>query len=292
MHKSSITTLLLATAAVLCLSACGGGGSIGVALIPTPPPPSPPPPAQTILSGATTSQEFASRGGTYVGGDRKNPLIADSDQLKLRYDAASKTYEIQLPAGTTWLTIAPIPGETGGWTTADSTVTLSANEGANTSLVRWSSATAFGVTAVAIPAPASAIATTGSATYLGSLAGYSSEGVRRFGSDFLVPGRIGGTISLTFDFGAGALTGEIQPTLLGGFPTYTLPTLAFKDTVYSVGSPIFSGKFDTNLSGLNSFSGLFAGPTAGEVAGNFAFPYLSPKDGTAQQASGAYTGHP
>lgn len=291
MQKLSISMSLLAVAAALGLSACGGDGSVSVASIPPPPPtPTPTPtPTSTILSAAITSQEFASRGATYVNGDRTNPLIADTDQLKLRYDAASNTYEIQLPAGSTWLAITPIAGQTGSWTTADSTVILSADEGVSTSLVYWSSAGKYGVTAVAIPTPAAAIPITGSGHYLGSLTGYSTERVRRFGSEFLVPGRIGGTISLTFDFAAGALSGQIQPTLLA-FPTQVLPTLTFKDTVYSVGSPTFSGKFDTTLSGLNSFSGLFAGPAAGEVAGNFAFPYLSPKDGTAQQASGAFTG--
>jgi hypothetical protein len=58
--------------------------------------------------------------------------------------------------------------------------------------------------------------------------------------------------------------------------------------VYSVGSPTFSGKFNTSVPGLNAFSGLFAGPAAGEAAGNFAFPYFSPFDGSAQQAAGAF----
>src|SRR5690242_4966207 len=99
MHKPSITMPLLVTAAALGLSACGGDGSVGVASIPPPPTPTPTPtPATTILSGAITSQEFASKGATYIAGDRNNPLLADSDQLKLRYDAASKTYEIELPA--------------------------------------------------------------------------------------------------------------------------------------------------------------------------------------------------
>ena len=291
MLKPSITKPLLGVVAALGLSACGGDGSVSVASLPPPPTPTPTPaPTTTILSAAITSQEFASKGATYAGADRNNPLLADSDQLKLRYDAASKTYEIELPSTSTWIAIAPIAGETGSWTTADSKVTLSAAEGANTTLVHWSTATAFGLMAVAIPTPASAIPVTGSGHYLGSLVGNSSEAVPYL--DAHIPGRISGTIDLTFDFGAGTLSGAIMPTLTGRLsPHWTLPTLAFKDTVYAVGNVNFSGKFDTNLSGLNSFSGLFAGPNAGELAGNFAFPYSSPQDGTTQQASGAFIGH-
>ena len=50
------------------------------------------------------------------------------------------------------------------------------------------------------------------------------------------------------------------------------------------------GAFATSLSGRNSFSGLFTGPRAEELIGNFAFPYASPKDGATEQAAGAFVG--
>ena len=52
----------------------------------------------------------------------------------------------------------------------------------------------------------------------------------------------------------------------------------------------FSGKFDSSLTGANSFEGLFTGPGALGVMGNFAFPYRSPIDGQTYQAGGAFIG--
>ena len=53
---------------------------------------------------------------------------------------------------------------------------------------------------------------------------------------------------------------------------YNLPMMHFTNTVYSTGSTTFSGKFDGTPSGANSFSGLFTGPAAQELIGNFTFP--------------------
>ena len=66
--------------------------------------------------------------------------------------------------------------------------------------------------------------------------------------------------------------------------------MGFRDTVYSIGSTTFSGKFDTALGGINSFGGLFTGPNAQELIGNFAFPYKSPVDGLTYEADGAFVG--
>ena len=64
--------------------------------------------------------------------------------------------------------------------------------------------------------------------------------------------------------------------------------MQFTNTVYSTGSTTFSGKFDSTLSGANSFSGLFTGPAAQELIGNFTFPYASPADHHDYQAAGAF----
>jgi hypothetical protein len=69
-----------------------------------------------------------------------------------------------------------------------------------------------------------------------------------------------------------------------------LGPFAFSDTVYSTGSTSFSGRFDTDVAGLNSFSGLFTGPNAEELMGNFALPYRSPVDNQTYQAAGAFVG--
>ena len=83
------------------------------------------------------------------------------------------------------------------------------------------------------------------------------------------------------------MSGKISPNLHQGF---NLGDLNFVNTVYSTGSSTFSGKFDTNASGVNSFSGLFTGPAAQELIGKFAFPYVSPIDSKTYQADGAFVG--
>ena len=62
----------------------------------------------------------------------------------------------------------------------------------------------------------------------------------------------------------------------------------FVETVYAKGSTGFSGKFETTLSGANGFNGLFTGPQASELIGNFAFPYTSALDGKNYEAGGAF----
>jgi len=96
---------------------------------------------------------------------------------------------------------------------------------------------------------------------------------------------VNGSILLSFNFAAGTLSGSISPNLHQG---YAFAPLNFRDTVYSTGSTTFSGRFDTTAAGVNSFSGLFTGPTAQELIGNFAFPYVSPIDSKSYQASGAF----
>ena len=83
------------------------------------------------------------------------------------------------------------------------------------------------------------------------------------------------------------LSGSISPVLYLG-DVYNLPSLQFINTVYSAGSTTFSGKFDSALSGANSFSGLFTGPAAQELLGSLAFPYTSPVDSKNYQAAGAF----
>jgi hypothetical protein len=127
---------------------------------------------------------------------------------------------------------------------------------------------------------------TGSATYQGFIDGFSNVPVS-FGEWGTVAADVGGTVNLNFNFGSGSLNGEIHP-YLNATTRYDLGSLAFKDTVFGVGSTTFSGAFATNLSGPNSFSGQFTGPSAQELIGKWAFPFLSPIDGSAASASGAW----
>ena len=137
-----------------------------------------------------------------------------------------------------------------------------------------------GYEAIGMATPASGVPVIGSAFYGGQILGVSSE---PHGDDYSVEG----TIGLSFDFAQGTLSGTISPDLHQGFD---FDPLNFRDTVFSKGSTIFSGQFDTSVTGPSSFSGLFTGPKAEELIGNFVFPYRSPIDGLVYQAEGAIIG--
>ena len=297
--------LLLASAVALAagLSACGGGGGSGLASTPppppTPPPPTPPPdPGAAIIPAATSSQQFISKGVSYGGsvfmdfetGDPLPvPTTDDSEQVDVRYNATSGFYEVEFPHdGPGWRPLGtPAGANSGHYVTENGAVVFDLGPKQQYSaLLAWTGMNSFGATAIGIPTFQLGVPTTGSAIYNGQLYGFSSEG-RFDGMDGHFTAGISGSILLNFNFGSGSLSGSISPTLLmnGSHP---LGTINFTNTVYSTGSTNFSGSFDTNLTGLNSFSGLFTGPNAQELIGNFAFPYTSPVDGRAQQAAGAF----
>ena len=141
-----------------------------------------------------------------------------------------------------------------------------------------------GYEAIGLATRAADVPVTGSASYSGQILGSSPEDHTDFGVT------ITGSINLTFDFGLGSLSGNVSPVLEQSLVAYPLDVVSFRDTLYSKGSTTFSGKFDTNLPGLNSFSGLFTGPNAQELIGNFALPYRSPLDGQTYQSDGAFVG--
>jgi C-lobe and N-lobe beta barrels of Tf-binding protein B len=270
-----------------------------------PPTPTPTPTSSgspSIVTAATITQEFATKGasytspsGAYDGLTVSKPNLGDNAQLDVRYEAATNTYEIELPSSSSWQAIHqiatyPPPNEHKLYSSGDPDNVSVDDYHSNlqySSLLGWSADTSSGFSAIGVATLPGGVPTTGSASYAGSLLGASSETAVDPWEAVTYPGPIGGTISLNFNFGSGSLSGEINPTLFLR-ETYTLPSLTFKDTVYSVGSTSFSGQFTTAIPGLNSFSGLFTGPHAEELIGNFAFPYKSPVNGTTQQAAGAF----
>jgi hypothetical protein len=283
MTYRNCTRILLASVA-LSLVACGsGGGQVNSTPTPAPSPtPTPTPTATAIIKQATTSQEFAVKGAT-------GSSSAPADQLRVRYDAAAKAYEVQLPSSGTWERLL----SNGGTLRSDSIAQLNVQQGSSTGYEYSALAEVLfrdgqlGAVAFGIPTPAGAVPTTGNATFKGSIFGQTNETF--FNGLFMetVPGNILGDIDLGFDFGAGTLSGSISPVLYLG-DVYNLPSLQFTNTVYSAGSTTFSGKFDSALSGANSFSGLFTGPAAQELLGSLAFPYTSPVDSKNYQAAGAF----
>lgn len=282
-----ISSVLLAGTA-LALTACGGGGG-GVNSTPPAPITTPAPPGgqgQVLIPAATTSQQFATFGASYT--DMPSPQtpptspasLATDDQLQVRYDASTKLYQVQVPGSATWTN----PG-------VAARINPDATPGYQYSaLALWftfGSPQRVGEIALGIPTPAGGVPASGTATYQGMLIGRSSESIFDFLGGSYGRGWIEGSIALSFDFGAGSLSGSVNPTVYLD-QRYSLGTLNFAQTVYSPGSTSFSGRFDTSLSGLNSFSGIFTGPAANEAIGNFAFPYTSPVNGQPAQAAGAW----
>lgn len=283
----NIRPILLATA--FALAGCGGDGGYGVAST-TPPPAKPTPtptptPTPAIIPAATVSQQFTVVGSSHPFDGVSRPTFDGSEQLQVRYVQSSNSYEVQLPHSATWSQIAYLP--------IDGSPATPINYGGGgahlwlgpgyqySRIFEWSGGgDLHGFEAIGIATPSGNIPVTGTATYFGELLGGTTES---FGGDTW---DVRGTIGLSFNFGLGTLSGTIDPTAF----VYPLGHLSFRDTVYSTGSPTFSGKFDTNLAGVNSFSGLFAGPRAEELLGDFAFPYKSPVDGQIYQADGAFVG--
>jgi hypothetical protein len=298
---------LMASSTILAmnLAACGGGGSGGGVESLPPPPPLAATSFPSIITAASASQEFSTRGASYASpqvfeseSDVSNPSLADNSQMDVRYNAASKTYEIQLPADSAWQPIAPAatyppPSDNlflyRGGAPDHVGVFDHRSDLQYSALLEWFTDTSSGFSAIGIATPPGAVPIAGSASYAGSILGASSETHFDKWEAAWLPGRIGGDINLSFNFGSGTLSGNVNPTLFLG-TAYSLPSLNFTSTIYSNGSTTFSGTFGSALAGQNSFSGLFTGPNAQELIGNFAFPYASPLNGATQQAAGAFAG--
>jgi hypothetical protein len=300
MQMSQIARASVFVTTALALTACGGGGG-GMSFIPTPPvtpttpTPNPPPPpgataADAIVAATGTNQAFTSSGGTVrLTTDPPSLSIASSDQLQIRYDSASQQYQVQLPATSAWQGIfldrnpnAPDFYLTPLRESADTGYSYSA-------LGSWGAPDRglYGGVAFGIPTAPGGVPTTGSATYNGSIAGITNEIFPALLGGPSFPAIVTGTINLSFNFGAGSLSGSLTPTL-SSYSIYTLAPLSFKDTVFSVGSTSFSGAFDSAVAGRNSFAGQFTGPGAQELIGNFSFPYTSHDDGKVYQAAGGF----
>ena len=285
MKTSAIRSILLSTA--FALASCGGGGDVA-STPPAPVTPTPTPtPSPAIIAAATTSQQFAVKGSSYpIDGDH-TPLLGDSQQLQVRYVASTNSYEVQAPYSQPWVAstysssgpgVVVYQGGVGG-----ATMWVRTGPYQYSTLLEWNDGDNVGYEALGMATPAVGVPVTGSATYSGQILGVTTEYQAKLADDFPVDG----SILLSFNFGVGTLSGSISPNLHQG---YAFAPLSFVNTVYSTQSTTFSGKFDTSATGVNSFSGLFTGPSAQELIGNFAFPYVSPVDSKTYQASGAFVG--
>lgn len=303
------------SALTLALAACGGGW--GAASIPPPPPPPPPSspgatlgPSDVVIFPAPTAQTFASVGvaATDTGKGFTGLTTADSDQLHIRYSSGGY-YEVQMP-GASWDKLDFAKGST----PADPQQALefqpeSASQTGAHLIIRGSREDGYkyseqaywydgqgeiGELAFGSATASGQVPLSGSATYAGVVKGISDA----FGDDLTVgnfPLSVDGTVTLSFDFSKGSLSGSMTAYLPDGMQPLEIGQYAFKDTVFSAGSTTYSGKFDTAASGANYFLGQFTGPNAQETIGAWALPFVFDKsgqtitaDGKTHQAFGAW----
>lgn len=290
--QSTLRNRLLIAVAVCGLTACGGGGGVNSTPTATQTP--------TLTSSAVdifpspTSQEFTSVG---TGSD-----------LRIRYDSVSKKYEVMVDNG--WIQLvddplsSPLPGQpnqmfrlagvqSGFIISAHHSLSAPELQYRYSNLAQWavpsagSQTSLSGVTAFGMATPTGGVPVSGSASYQGLIQGSSTlTGPWGWDGQASAAG-LHGSVLLNFNFNNGSLTGELHPYLMAD-KQYDLGTLTFANTIYGAGSQTFSGIFATNVSGPNSFSGLFTGPHAEELIGKWAFPFLSPIDGAPHSGAGAW----
>lgn len=314
MNSRSMFLAGVGAAATLALSACGGDG-MGIASTPPPPvtptppttptpPPATPPTAPAHL-GLVSGSPFAvlSVGETYETDGKGNVTTVTAppapQNVQFSYDAVSNSYQISLPGFQPGkLVTMGYNGSSGqpatsssNQVTAGPTSTLqpayvqlfvpgtSFSPYTYTSLGSWSGQTwtttsvntqnTEGIFAYGIPTQVGDVPVTGTATYAANIFGSIGGGWT---------GELSGTASLSFDFGAGKLSGSMHAGVFDTFDGIVMDfgTYPFKQTVYSTGSTTFSGKFDIqNLPNADSFfDGSFNGPGASELMARFAAPYL------------------
>ena len=282
MSDSTIRALLLATA--FALAGCGGGGW-HVAYSPPPAaPPPPPPPPPPIVPAATTSQQFVAMAATTPTTGDETPLFGAADQLQVRYVQSSNSYEVQLPHSEEWAGIHAVD-DIADYYEGAAQLSTTQTDTQYSRLFSWHDGGSYaGFEAIGIATAAGAVPVTGNATYTGGLWGSTSE----THSDSAVT--LFGGIELSFDFGLGSLSGKISPSVFNYADSddYTLAPISLRETIYSSGSTTFSGKFDTDIAGVNFLTGRFTGPHAEELIGDFALPYRSPIDGQPYEADGAF----
>jgi len=236
----------------------------------------------------TQTTDFAALGYD-LGYNSSGPLIG-GDGFSVRYDAAQQVYIIDTPAAA--------PGRVEGFSddadswfgklgyvSFDILKPKSSNPNANfefTSLASYywyefGAGSAEGDMVFGIATPSAEIPTTGSAVYDAILSGFALD--NGYG--------VGGTATLTFDFGAGTLAGSLSPT----WGTTSLGTYTFVNTVFSRGSTTFSGGLQrSGIADLGSFNGLFTGPGAEELMAHWRAPYINPQDQRQSEIAGVLIG--
>ena len=313
MYIRNLGTLLLVSAAALTTAACGGGGGEKVAFIPQPPttaPPTTPPPTSTPTTpvppfGLTSNQQFVTFGVTAADASQYVVQPADPNAIKFSWSASDKAYDIAVPGLAPARLSLTFPGNNPvAFTGTDANgnklpvafsiwypPTFGGLNYSYSSLAFYSTYPEKATTpfvwaqfAWGVPTLVGDVPRIGTANYDAQVFGVT---INQDGYD------IRGNARLTFDFGAGALSGYMQPRLFSDWDGVdrSLGQYDFKQTVYSAGSTTFSGKFVVpGTAAESAFRGQFTGPNAAELIAGFQAPYLDPFDNRWKTMGGAWIG--
>lgn len=293
----------------IALGGCGGGGSGGPAFTPAPPTPKPTPAPSastvTIFADPKVGKyaavgAWANQGDPAKAEERITTIVSvAANQPQIRYTEAG-AYEVTFPGAAPGL----LDHLAGGEGPDNSSFTVGKRGSFNitksrlagydySELAYWANPdNDFGYTldqgavAFGTATPTGSVPVTGSATFDGVIAG-TTDAKLPDGDGYWYARDAGGTVTLSFDFASGTLGGEMHLLVGGdGMNPIDVGTYSFTQTVFGVGSTGYSGRFDTAITGINFFQGIFTGPNAQETIGSWAVPFQL--DGADHQALGAW----
>jgi hypothetical protein len=244
--------------------------------------PAPPPAASpAIFSNVTVNTDFAVLGLEASAINTSADTLA-RDGFSVRYDTAANGYLVDLPSTDPFRFVSSSEDasywhgfvNTGfyGGTLVDIFKPTSTNPEIQLAYTSFGASSGyyapqFGFVAFGQATPASSIPVTGSATYNALVAGRSLD---QFGV-------VGGDATFQFNFGAGTLSGHMDPVYRYNGVQTSLGRYDFINTVFGVGSATFSGRLsNSGTTTLGSFDGRFTGPAAEELMARWAAPYRNP----------------
>lgn len=232
------------------------------------------------------------------GFGRRQPVSAPADAVEFSWSASAAAYEMRVPDSTrVTLTRDPRASAGGVFEGPDGKgnkfVVFVPDKPAGelqlsyTSYASWylqtapSGTGAGGIFAFGVPTPASEVPTSGTGSYTARVTGESASGYW-----------ITGDAQLMFDFGAGSLSGSMQPKAVDGWGfQFELGRYDFSQTLFGRGSTTFSGKFAVPGSTAPSFfEGRFTGPGAAELMARWSAPFKDPYDNSWSTMQGVWLG--
>jgi hypothetical protein len=213
------------------------------------------------------------------------------DDIDIRWDEASKSYEIRL-SDSDWTRLnygnSTSQGEQHYPASGIYGLTVSKPSAYQYTAVATQFENSWGYPLQAIafgmPTAAGDVPVTGAANYDFSISGRSE------GNDWSY--LVGGNGQMSFDFAAGTLSGHFEPTINNWTEdTRALGRYDFVNTVFGVGSTTFSGELKhASLLEFGQFDGRFNGPQASELMAQWRAPYINPWTESAGHIVGVWIG--